>query len=60
MGIRGCDNRLAYEIKEAGYKILNPSKSIVTVHIHSSNKGNLNPNQETIPEPYLTLQPIKL
>jgi len=37
LGIPGCDNRIAYELKEAGYKVINPSKTIKTYHFHLSN-----------------------
>ncbi len=36
MGKPGCDNRLAYELKKTGYKVLNPSFSIVITHVHAS------------------------
>jgi len=32
----GCDNRIAYELKEAGYDVKNPSKTIKLVHLHNS------------------------
>lgn len=38
MGLPACDNRLAYEIAQAGLKPVNPSKDIKTYHIHLSNK----------------------
>jgi hypothetical protein len=34
MGVGGCDNHLAYLLKEAGFKILNPSKEIRAIHKH--------------------------
>ena len=37
IGIPGCDNRLAYEIKRVGYSLSNPSISIKTFHNHQSN-----------------------
>lgn len=37
LGIAGCDNKIAYEINGAGYKILNPSKTIHAIHLHESN-----------------------
>lgn len=39
-GTAGCDNRLAHELKENGYEVINPSKKIVTVHHHVSNIRN--------------------
>ena len=36
VGIPGCDNRIAYELLDAGYNVENPSKSIQTYHYHIS------------------------
>lgn len=36
MGQPGCDNRFAYELENAGYKLLNPSYSLMTYHVHAS------------------------
>lgn len=51
MGIRGCDNRIAYEIHKAGYVIQNPAKTIRTIHYHISESRNY--GLKTIPKPYL-------
>ena len=40
LGIAGCDNVILHEIKKAGYKIINPSLTIKSYHMHSSNKRN--------------------
>ena len=40
MGLPGCDNRIAYEFYSKGYRVFNPSKSLRTYHIHSSNLRN--------------------
>ena len=57
LGKMGCDNRLAYEIQKAGYKVTNPSKSIKTWHLHKSNArnySNFDRNESTVvPPPYL-------
>lgn len=37
MGLLGCDNRIAYELFNAGYNIINPSLSIKCYHKHESN-----------------------
>lgn len=58
LGKPGCDNRIAYEIKQAGYNIKNPSKTIKTYHVHNSNIRNYNIKnykQQVVPGPYLTL-----
>jgi LPS sulfotransferase NodH len=31
-----CDNRFAYELNEKGYKVLNPSETIKTWHVHEN------------------------
>lgn len=66
MGKAGCDNRLAYELKEAGYEVLNPSRSILTFHYHEvplrtylNNEGKV-PEIERVPPPYLLLEPTFL
>lgn len=61
MGKPGCDNRLAYEFSR-NYKVINPCKSIRCHHYHISNYRNYTPGDisDTVPEPYLTVKPIKL
>ena len=39
-GIGGCDNRIAWVIHHAGYRLLNPSMTIRTHHLHQSNIRN--------------------
>jgi hypothetical protein len=36
MGVLGCDNRLAWEAKQAGLEISNPSRSVRACHLHLS------------------------
>lgn len=59
LGKMGCDNRIAYEIKKAGYNITNPSKSVTTWHLHNSNVRGYNPavrNEHTVvSQPYLNV-----
>lgn len=56
LGKMGCDNRIAYEIKKAGYNITNPSKSVHTWHLHNTNVRGYNPavrNEHTVvSQPY--------
>ena len=54
LGRNGCDNRIAHEIKKAGYKLNNPSQSVKTYHVHSSNIRN-HTRKDTVPGPYLTI-----
>jgi len=34
MGVPACDNRFAFELEKAGYKVLNPAFIIKTYHLH--------------------------
>ncbi len=54
LGIRGCDNRIAYEFNKAGYGVTNPSKSIRSYHVHNSGVRNYT-MADVVPEPYLTI-----
>lgn len=59
LGLRGCDNRIAHEIQQAGYNISNPSLSVKTYHVHNSGIRNYS-NTDVVPPPYLTLSPSSL
>lgn len=60
-GMWGCDNRLAYEIMRVGYKITNPSLSIITVHLHEVDARNQERTpQNTVPQPYYLVDPCAL
>jgi hypothetical protein len=50
-GRMGCDNRLAYELKSAGYAILDPHLTVRVMHLHVSGYGTLN-RSEVVPPPY--------
>jgi hypothetical protein len=61
MGLWGCDNRVAYEINKAGYKVINPSLSINLVHLHEKDERNYKRDtRNTVPPPYLTINPTSL
>jgi hypothetical protein len=51
LGKRGCDNRIAHEFRDAGYRIMNPSRSIKTYHVHTSNVRNYTQN-DVVHGPY--------
>lgn len=57
--VHNCDNRIAYEIKKAGYNISNPSRTIHTWHLHNSGVRGYNPairNEDTVvSQPYLNV-----
>ena len=38
LGYPGCDNRIAWEIKNAGYKIMNPCEDIRIYHLHEEGR----------------------
>lgn len=57
MGNPGCDNALAWLIKQAGYAVINPSKTIRTYHLHnvpwrSYGEGRGMPKMHRISPPY--------
>jgi hypothetical protein len=52
LGIPGCDNKIAYELQEAGHTIKNPSKSIRSYHFHKSEYRTY-VEEDRIEEPYL-------
>lgn len=47
LGKMGCDNRIAWEFNNAGYRVLNPCHSIKTYHYHLTNIHNYNINDRT-------------
>jgi len=63
LGIAGCDNAIAYKIEQAGYNILNPSKSIRAIHLHNTEVRNYIQNGKVIkriPPPYKQIAPTEL
>ncbi|WP_288983724.1 hypothetical protein [uncultured Flavobacterium sp.] len=57
----GCDNRLAYELKEAGYSLINPCKQINLIHLHAiDNRDNKRTNLNTVPPPYHFVHPSEI
>lgn len=38
LGVPRCDNRLIYELQEAGYRVLNPSFSVRSYHLHAGER----------------------
>ena len=53
MGIPGCDNRIAYELNRAGYRLLNPATKVQSIHYHQSDLHNYTQETPKIPKPYL-------
>lgn len=55
-GIAGCDNAIADRAERAGYRVLNPSKTIKTYHLHNTGIRNYSPNVK-VPKPYKMVTP---
>lgn len=51
-GVPGCDNKIAYLLTEAGYKVTNPSTTIKTYHLHlvDSRKYKVGKDGRPIPD----------
>ena len=45
LGTPGCDNRLAHEASRAGLRVLNPSRSLRSAHLHNSQVRNYTQRQ---------------
>jgi hypothetical protein len=62
LGLCGCDNRLAFEISKAGYKISNPGLSIRAHHYHMSHIRNyiMRDKRYIVPGPYMKVEPCWL
>lgn len=59
LGLPGCDNRIAYLLHELGYQVVNPSRSIVTLHFHDSLVRNYTSN-DRLPGPYCLVPPCSI
>lgn len=61
-GRLGCDNRLAHELRQAGYRVFNPSKTIKAIHLHSEirTENSNHDKSKTIPPPYEYILPMEL
>jgi hypothetical protein len=60
-GVRGCDNRLTAEMSLAGYSVSNPSKTVISFHIHATGVrryGHL--PKDCIQPPFLCINPHRL
>lgn len=59
IGRQGCDNAICERLLRAGYKVLNPSVSVRTYHLHHSCIRNYKPNT-IVPKPYLLIEPHQI
>lgn len=64
IGFPGSDNGICYKFKEKGYQVINPSKDLITCHLHNiqntnnyrDEEGNVKADQ-ICPEPYHLITP---
>jgi hypothetical protein len=56
MGKPGCDNRIVAIYHELGYNVKNPSKKIITKHLHTTNYRTYN-HTDMVLGPYLLVEP---
>lgn len=56
IGRPGCDNKLAWLLRESGYVVTNPSLSIRSWHLHQSGERKWW-GEPPVPPPYLRLEP---
>jgi len=59
IGMPGCDNKLAYELQQAGYNISNPSLTILTFHLHKGEERSWH-GKPQVPQPYLLINPTAI
>ena len=57
LGKNGCDNRIAWEIKNKGYNLINPCTTIKSYHYHDSNFRTYL-QEKAIPSPYEWIHPF--
>jgi hypothetical protein len=62
IGIPRCDNRLAYELEKADYRVENPSFSIKSYHLHMGVRETYAAHNKAcfIPPPYKYIWPHNL
>jgi hypothetical protein len=56
LGIPGCDNKVAFELNQSGYNVLNPSKSIHAIHFHNTQHRTYTPAMRLV-EPFHFIYP---
>jgi hypothetical protein len=60
IGWCGSDNKICYQLQEAGYEVSNPSKDVKFIHYHLTGLHNYDPAKHTVPSPYLLIHPSHL
>lgn len=56
LGIPGCDNKIAFELRNSGYSVLNPSKTIHAIHLHNTDYRTYKPS-DRLYEPFHFILP---
>ena len=56
-GTPGCDNRFAYELKKAKYRLRNPAENIRGHHRHASGFRVYHTDKTRVPGPYWRVEP---
>jgi len=54
--VHNCDNKIAHLLNEAGYKLTNPCKTILAIHLHEGGEHNYTA-KDRVPPPYLRVIP---
>jgi hypothetical protein len=62
VGVPRCDNRFLYELKRAGYEVINPAFSIRAYHLHAGVRGEYQGENlaQFVDPPYAYLWPHNL
>jgi hypothetical protein len=60
LGVPGTDNRIAWEMRNAGYQVSNPALTIKATHLHASQIRHYDENTEKVRRPYLLVTPVRL
>lgn len=62
VGILGCDNRILYELRTAGYEVINPAFSVRACHLHIKKRPEypIEINGPRVDSPYAFLWPHNL
>lgn len=55
IGLRGSDNRLAYELVTCGYEVINPCRELIITHHHASHDRDYWDAESMTPGPYLSV-----
>jgi hypothetical protein len=56
LGHPGCDNRIAHEFQQIGWKVINPCRKIIFRHLHNVEKRNYS-KENTVQGPYSFVYP---